>query len=185
MRSRVGALGVGCAAAKCPMLGASGLTDCKCFGFGQYVERSMNERTRLPLVEGAEADAAAREPDDTAEPPPLDPAKSAVGNARFVGAAMKSLFESSDVSIKRDDETRVMSRAQDTLEALQRRHPGVKLQGPEADAAHAAPPADESPASENLGSPSVPSGPRVDMVLWLVLAAGLFAIAGWMIASGL
>ena len=93
--------------------------------------------------------------------------------ARFVGSAMKALFESSDVSIKRGDETRVMSRAQETLEELQRRYPG------------ALPPTAPQTDSVRPPIPSEPPRPRVDAVLWIVLAVGLFAIAGWMIASGL
>lgn len=85
---------------------------------------------------------------------------------------MKTLFESSDVSISRGEETRVMSRAQDALEKLHVRHPS------------SAPPArrEDQPAASHS---SAPPRPRVDPALWLVLAVGLFAIAGWMIASAL
>jgi hypothetical protein len=147
----------------------------------------MDEPPHLPSVKGTEADATEREPDDAKpRPPASSQPKSTASSARFVGSAMKSLFESSDVSIKRDDETRVMSRAQDTLEELQRRHPELKLQTSVAPVPPKAAPVDERAAGLDRAVPeSAPPGPRVDVMLWLVLAAGLFAIAGWMIASGL
>jgi hypothetical protein len=95
-------------------------------------------------------------------------------DGRFIGQAMKSLFESSDVSIRRDDETRVMSRAQDAIADLERRR-GIVIT---ADSGAAAP-VPSTPA------PSRRPGPRVDVVLWVVLAVGLFAIAGWMLMYGL
>ena len=89
-----------------------------------------------------------------------------------VGNAMKALFESSDVSIRRGDETRVMSRAQEALAEIQRK---------------SAPP---PPNPRSVPPPaatieSFPPGPRVDKGLWIVLAVGLFAIAGWMVAYAL
>ena len=100
-------------------------------------------------------------------PPPSTPAAKP-----YVGNAMKALFESSDVSIRRGDETRVMSRAQEALAEIQRKS--------------GAPPAVTAPASGDSVSPSSrPPAPRVDAVLWIVLALGLFAIAGWMVAYAL
>ena len=90
---------------------------------------------------------------------------------RFVGGAMKSLFESADVSIRRDDETRVLSRAQEAIADLEQRRGPI---APEAGV--------RTPSS---APPSHPPGPRVDVVLWVVLAAGLFGIAGWMLLYGL
>jgi hypothetical protein len=81
---------------------------------------------------------------------------------------MKSLFETADVSIRRGDETQVLSRAQQVLAEIHRRE---------------APP-EVAPEPAPLPS-SFPPGPRVDAVLWIVLATGLLAIAGWMIAYGL
>jgi len=89
-------------------------------------------------------------------------------DARFLGQAMKSLFETADVSIRRGDETKVLSRAQQVLAEINRRD---------------APP-EVAPEPAPLPS-SFPPGPRVDAVLWIVLATGLLAIAGWMIAYGL
>jgi hypothetical protein len=86
---------------------------------------------------------------------------------------MRALFESSDVSIKRGDETRVMSRAQEALAEIQRKT--------------SAPPPPNQPASVPPPATisSRPPAPRVDAVLWIVLAVGLFAIAGWMVAYAL
>jgi len=116
-------------------------------------------------------------PADASAPPPSGEAKPA---ARFVGHAMKALFESSDVSIKRGDETRVMSRAQEALAEIHRKTSPL--------------PPPPAPSGTQSASPSVrpagsissrPPAPRVDAVLWIVLAVGLFAIAGWMVAYAL
>jgi hypothetical protein len=99
------------------------------------------------------------------------PAGRSIGHAH----AMKALFESSDVSIKRGDETRVMSRAQEALAEIHRKtNPPPRAPQP----TPASVPPTASPSSR-------PPAPRVDAVLWLVLAVGLFAIAGWMVAYGL
>jgi hypothetical protein len=135
----------------------------------------MNDSRRVPLVKDGVA-SASDEPGRTdartvAKPSP----KSGGGQARFIGAAMKTLFESSEVSIARGDETRVMSRAQDALEKLHLRHPNSLRPG--------SPHASERAAS--TADSNGPERPRVDAVLWVVLALGLFAIAGWMIAYAL
>jgi hypothetical protein len=132
---------------------------------------------KMSKVDGGEADAAkASVPSAGASTNPPANRPSAKPPA-FVGHAMKSLFESADVSIRRDDETRVMSRAQDAIADLQKRK-GIVIEssGIPGAASKSAPPASMS---------SAPPGPRVDVVLWVVLAAGLFAIAGWMLLYGL
>jgi hypothetical protein len=102
---------------------------------------------------------------------PAKPPGRSIGHAH----AMKALFESSDVSIKRGDETRVMSRAQEALAEIHRKtNPPPRAPQPT--------PA-SLPTTKSLSSR--PPAPRVDAVLWLVLAVGLFAIAGWMVAYGL
>jgi hypothetical protein len=92
-------------------------------------------------------------------------------DSRALGNTMRSLFESADVSIARGDETRVLSRAQDALLRVEQRS-----------ARTSQPPATQ-PDEPTLST--VPPGPRVDVALWVVLAVGLFAIAGWMVAYGL
>jgi hypothetical protein len=131
----------------------------------------MTESRRVPSVKGV--GNAAVEKSDPSKPrdPELASPKPSGNQARFIGAAMKTLFESSDVSIKRGDETRVMSRAQDALENIQRRQ------------SNRAPPSPENAHAASYSSS--PPRPRVDAVLWVVLALGLFAIAGWMIAYAL
>jgi hypothetical protein len=102
------------------------------------------------------------------------PAGRGVGHAHAMNA-MKALFESSDVSIKRGDETRVMSRAQEALAEIHRKtNPPPRAPQPTPTSV---------PPTGSLSSR--PPAPRVDAVLWLVLAVGLFAIAGWMVAYGL
>lgn len=140
----------------------------------------MQDFPRSPIGQGSgdvEADAEAKSQDGAGSgavsippPPPSNPPKKSPGE---VGNAMKALFESSDVSIRRGDETRVMSRAQQALADLQHRSnppPG---------------PGSSAPPASREAPRSVPPGPRVDKGLWIVLALGLFAIAGWMIAYGL
>jgi hypothetical protein len=138
---------------------------------GARMEKPTRASSTPPSSLDAEFSRTAPEPKPAS--PSQPPAAASKDGARFVGSAMKALFESSDVSIKRGDETRVMSRAQETLEELQRRYPG------------ALPPASPQSDSVRPPIPSEPPRPRVDAVLWIVLAVGLFAIAGWMIASGL
>jgi len=82
---------------------------------------------------------------------------------KFIGDAMRSLYRSSATSIERGDATRVIGRS----ETVSTR-PGPSTP----------PPAKHSPSS-------VPPGPRVDVTLWLVLALGLFAIAGVMLSGAL
>lgn len=132
----------------------------------------MSDSTRMPTVEDEEF--AAGESPQVADTSGISAPSPTRGEAKFIGSAMKALFESSDVSISRGDETRVMSRAQEALEKLHSRHPSSR------------PPAADphQQASAQLQS-SAPPRPRVDAVLWIVLAVGLFGIAGWMIASAL
>jgi len=123
-------------------------------------------------------------------------------DARYLGM-MKSLFESADVSIRREDETRVLSRAQEAIAEIEKRK-GIALGelGSQAAAQRSAggpksvpparsnPPAGSGQAGGSAPPPSdlptsIPSGPRVDLGLWLVLAVGLFVIAGWMLLYGL
>ena len=90
--------------------------------------------------------------------------------AAFVGHAMGALLQTSDVQVQRGDQTRVLSRANEALAAVERRRPGS---------------IDERAALPSSASPSGPARPRVDAALWIVLTAGLFAIVGWMLAYGL
>lgn len=82
---------------------------------------------------------------------------------KFIGDAMRSLYRSSATSIERGDATRVIGRAE---------------AGSIRPAPSSTPPARQSPTSG-------PAGPRVDVTLWLVLALGLFAIAGVMLSGAL
>jgi len=84
-------------------------------------------------------------------------------DAKFVGDAMRSLYRSSSTSVERGDATRVISRTDSTR--------------PTSTPAPSKPP---PPAPS-----STPPGPRVDVALWLVLALGLFAIAGVMLSAAL
>lgn len=84
-------------------------------------------------------------------------------NPKFIGDAMRSLYRSSATSIERGDATRVIGRSE-----AESARPGAST----------LPPARRSPNS-------VPAGPRVDVTLWLVLALGLFAIAGVMLSGAL
>jgi hypothetical protein len=83
-------------------------------------------------------------------------------NPKFIGDAMRSLYRSSATSIERGDATRVIGRNE--TESLR--------------------PAPSVPPKPQTTS-SVPAGPRVDVTLWLVLALGLFAIAGFMLSAAL
>lgn len=103
----------------------------------------------------AESSAGATAPVAGAGRPSHDP--------KFIGDAMRSLYRSSATSIERGDATRVIGRS----ETVSTR-PGPSTP----------PPARQSPSS-------VPPGPRVDVTLWLVLALGLFAIAGVMLSGAL
>lgn len=120
--------------------------------------------------EATAQDGTSAESGSTSQPAP---AKKKTGGAD----AMRALFEASDVSIRRGDETRVMSRAQEALAELQ------KKSTPPPPAPGSMPPASRSsfPPSDS----GLPSGPRFDKGLWIVLAIGLFAIAGWMVAYAL
>ena len=42
-----------------------------------------------------------------------------------------------------------------------------------------------APTTHTSADSLAPSGPRFDKGLWIVLAVGLFAIAGWMVAYAL
>jgi hypothetical protein len=81
---------------------------------------------------------------------------------KFIGDAMRSLYRSSATSIERGDATRVIGRT-------------------EADSGR--PPQSLPPPKQPTSS--VPAGPRVDVTLWVVLALGLFAIAGVMLSGAL
>ena len=116
-----------------------------------------------PTNAGAEDDAAR----DSASPPAQSERPS---RAAFVGQAMGALLQASDVQIERGDQTRVLSRANEALAAVERRRPGS---------------IDEVSATQSAASSSGPPRPRVDATLWIVLTAGLFAIVGWMLAYGL
>lgn len=94
-------------------------------------------------------------PAPVADRPKADP--------KFIGDAMRSLYRSSATSIERGDATRVIGR---TETASVRPAPSV-------------PP----PAMKQVSG--VPAGPRVDVTLWVVLALGLFAIAGVMLSGAL
>jgi hypothetical protein len=94
----------------------------------------------------------------------------------FVGDAMRQLFESADVTIarghQRGDETRVLNKdheegVTDAMKAVEQERQARSRSEP--------------PPSVS----SVPPGPRVDVALWVVLALGLFAIAGGMIVYAL
>ena len=116
-------------------------------------------------------------------PPPEDPTHAQAPPAPSVpresarpkmvgGDAMAALLRSADVKVSRGEETRVLSRPQELLAELERRNPGSVSEPPAADAGVRVP-------------SSHPPRPRVDTALWIVLAAGLFAIAGWMLAYSL
>jgi hypothetical protein len=86
---------------------------------------------------------------------------------------MAALLRSADVKVSRGEETRVLSRPNELLAELERRNPGSVSERPAAD-----PHAIKVPSTH-------PPRPRVDTALWVVLAVGLFAIAGWMLAYSL
>jgi hypothetical protein len=83
---------------------------------------------------------------------------------KFIGDAMRSLYRSSATSIERGDATRVIGRA-------------------EAGSIRPAPTSTPPPRQQSPSS--FPAGPRVDVTLWVVLALGLFAIAGVMLSGAL
>jgi len=124
-------------------------------------------RTRIPQLEGQEPAPGGQRrvrPRVESGTVPRDPARPSDPIA--VGNAMKALFESSNVSIRRGDETRVVNRSL------------PPSQPPPAPTPSTRPPA---------GPPTHSSAPapRVDLWLWVVMATGLFAIAGWMVAYAL
>lgn len=84
---------------------------------------------------------------------------------------MAALLRSADVKVQRGDETKVLSRPQEVLAELERRNPGKV--------------SDSAPPQAYSIVASHPPRPRVDTALWIVLAVGLFAIAGWMLAYSL
>ena len=86
---------------------------------------------------------------------------------------MVALLRSADVKVSRGEETRVLSRPHELLAELERRNPGMVSDAP--------PAAPHSAASFSTHPPR----PRVDTALWIVMAVGLFAIAGWMLAYSL
>lgn len=99
--------------------------------------------------------AAAPQEQAAAHRPSRDP--------KFIGDAMRSLYQSGDSSIVRGDATQVISRARPDLPV-----PAS---------------ASQHPPSKPLSS--APPAPRVDVTLWVVLALGLFAIAGVMLSAAL
>jgi hypothetical protein len=96
-----------------------------------------------------------------AQPEPARPSR----DPRFIGNAMRSLYQSSDSSVERGDATRVIRRSQPDLPAAP------------------APSSSQKPPAQPFSS--APPGPRVDVTLWVVLALGLFAIAGVMLSAAL
>jgi hypothetical protein len=83
---------------------------------------------------------------------------------------MAALLRTADVKVSRGEETRVLSRPQELLAELERRNPGM---------------VSDAPPPNPQTSSTHPPRPRVDTALWIVLAVGLFAIAGWMLAYSL
>ena len=117
--------------------------------------------------------------DDTphGEPPvSAGPARESTRPKVAGGDAMAALLRSADVKVSRADETRVLSRNQELLADLERRNPGMVSD---------APPAVDPSAPTAVPISTHPPRPRVDTALWVVLAVGLFAIAGWMLAYSL
>jgi hypothetical protein len=109
-----------------------------------------------------------------AQPPAAPDAARESERPKFVGGdAMAALLRSADVKVSRGEETRVLSRPNELLADLERRNPGSVSEPPAAD-----------PHTFNVPS-THPPRPRVDTALWVVLAVGLFAIAGWMLAYSL
>src|SRR5262245_26001816 len=112
-----------------------------------------------------------------AEPPvSAGPARESARPKVAGGDAMAALLRSADVKVSRGDETRVLRRNQDVRAAPGRRTPGMVSD---------APPAPGSSAPTAVPISTHPPRPRVDTALWVVLAVGLFAIAGWMLAYSL
>jgi hypothetical protein len=110
--------------------------------------------------------------DSNRHEPPAQPPGPESQRPKFVGDAMAALLRSADVKVQRGDETKVLSRTQDVLADLERRNPGKV--------------SDPAPAHDAYRiASSYPPRPRVDTALWIVLAIGLFAIAGWMLAYSL
>lgn len=112
----------------------------------------------------ARSDSAS--PESAANGPAVAGANAAAAvnrDPKFIGDAMRSLYRSSATSIERGDATRVIGRT-------------------EGDSGRPAP---SMPPPPKQTTSSVPAGPRVDVTLWLVLALGLFAIAGVMLSGAL
>ena len=108
-----------------------------------------------------------------AEPPVAPGTRESTRPKMAGGDAMAALLRSADVKVSRGEETRVLSRPNELLADLERRNPGMVSDRP-------------PPDQQNSASPSThPPRPRVDTALWVVLALGLFAIAGWMLAYSL
>jgi hypothetical protein len=110
--------------------------------------------------DGSAPDSERSPAPDSTRPRPNEGAASR--DPKFIGDAMRSLYRSSATSIERGDATRVIGRTDST-----RPIPSTP------------PPPSKHPTS------SSPPGPRVDVMLWLVLALGLFAIAGVMLSGAL
>jgi hypothetical protein len=145
----------------------------------RHMSKVDSAPTGEPEIAGATGADAAATPAAASTTASAAPDRPSHKPPAFVGHAMKSLFESADVSIRREDETRVLSRAQEAVAELQKRK-GIVIEG--AGVSNAASPSAAPPARPIS---SAPPGPRVDVVLWVVLVAGLFAIAGWMLLYGL
>lgn len=110
---------------------------------------------------------AAEAPSPASVPVPAQPEVARPSrDPRFIGDAMRSLYQSGESSIVRGDATRVISRTQ-----------------PDVPAAAADAKASQRPPAQPVSS--APPGPRVDVTLWVVLALGLFAIAGVMLSGAL
>lgn len=129
------------------------------------VDKDTTPGRLTPTDLGPEGDRAGESASPPAQSERPGPAKAA-----FVGHAMSALLQAADVQVQRGDQTRVLSRANEALAAVERRRPGS---------------IDDVALVPSSASPSGPPRPRVDAMLWIVLTAGLFAIAGWMLAYGL
>jgi hypothetical protein len=121
----------------------------------------------VPKQPGAAAEGESQE---IGSPSPRPSSPSRPSKAAFLGQAMGALLQQADVQVQRGDQTRVLSRANEELAAVERRRPGS---------------IDEALSATASSASSGPPRPRVDAALWVVLTAGLFAIVGWMLAYGL
>lgn len=120
-------------------------------------------------VSQADGRVAVTDSDNGGKPGTEAAAGAKAPNPKFIGEAMRSLYRSSATSIERGDATRVIGR---TETDSARPSPSVR-------------PAPSVPPPKPQTTSSAPAGPRVDVTLWVVLALGLFAIAGVMLSAAL